>query len=74
MEKLSGRTKSNVEAVAKDITANGGGAHTAMVDTLDDAAVNHYLNSIVNETGKIDIILDVAGPLAKEYGNGKLGS
>ena len=26
----------------------------------------------MKETGKIDIILDAAGPLAKQYGNGKL--
>jgi NAD(P)-dependent dehydrogenase (short-subunit alcohol dehydrogenase family) len=68
---LSGRTRANVEAVAKHITSNGGRAHTAVVDTVDDAAVNRYINSIVNETGKIDIMIDVAGPLAKEYGNGK---
>jgi len=69
---LSGRTKSKVEAVANHITATGGQAHAAVVDTLDDAAVNQYLSSIVNETGKIDIILDAAGPLAKEYGNTKM--
>jgi NAD(P)-dependent dehydrogenase (short-subunit alcohol dehydrogenase family) len=66
---LSGRTRSNVEAVAKQITSNGGRAHAAVVDTLDDAAVNHYIDSVVSEAGTIDIILDAAGPLAKEYGN-----
>jgi len=69
---LSGRTKSKVEAVAKNITANGGRAHIAVVDTLNDAAVNQYITSVVNEIAKIDIILDAAGPLAKEYGNTKL--
>ena len=69
---LSGRTKSNVEAVANRITANGGRAHADVVDTLDDAAVSRYVNSIANKAGKIDIVLDVAGPLAKEYGNTKL--
>jgi NAD(P)-dependent dehydrogenase (short-subunit alcohol dehydrogenase family) len=69
---LSGRTKSNVEAVAKQITAHGGRAHAAVVDTLDDAAVTQYLNDVANRAGTIDIVLDVAGPLAKEYGNGKL--
>ncbi len=69
---LSGRTKPNVEAVATHITANGGRAHSAVVDTLDDAAVNQYIGSIVDETGKIDVILDAAGPLAKEYGNTKI--
>src|SRR5215469_18836129 len=69
---LSGRSKSSVEAVAKEIGANGGRAHAADVDTLDDAAVNQYIEAIVKQTGKIDIILDAAGPLAQEYGNGKL--
>src|SRR5215467_2158557 len=69
---LSGRTKSKVEAVAKHITANGGRAHVAVVDTLNDAAVNQYISSVVNETRTIDIILDAAGPLAKEYGNTKM--
>lgn len=69
---LSGRTKSSVEAAANEIVAKGGRAHAAAIDTLDDAAVNQYMDGIVKQAGKIDIILDAAGPLAKEYGNGKL--
>ena len=69
---LSGRTESTVKAVTKQIAANGGRAHAAAIDTLDDAAVRQYIDGIVKQTGKIDIVLDAAGPLAKEYGNGKL--
>ena len=69
---LSGRTKSSVEAVANEIVAKGGNAHVAAIDATDDAAVNQYIEAIVKQMGKIDIIVDVAGPLAKEYGNGKL--
>lgn len=69
---LSGRTKPNVEAVAKHITDAGGRAHAAVIDALDDAAVNEYISGIAKKTGKIDIVLDVAGPLVKEYGNGKM--
>src|SRR5215469_15783461 len=69
---LSGRTKSGVEVVAHQIQAKGGQAHATAIDTLDDVAVNQYIDGIVKQTGKIDIILDAAGPLAKEYGNGKL--
>jgi NAD(P)-dependent dehydrogenase (short-subunit alcohol dehydrogenase family) len=68
---LAGRSKSSVEAVAKEIAARGGGAHAAAIDTLDDAAVNQYIDGIVKQAGKIDIILDAAGPVAREYGNGK---
>jgi 3-oxoacyl-[acyl-carrier protein] reductase len=69
---LSGRTKSTVEAVAAQIIAKGGRADAVAIDTFDDAAVSQYVDGIVKQTGKIDIILDAAGPRAKEYGNGKL--
>jgi NAD(P)-dependent dehydrogenase (short-subunit alcohol dehydrogenase family) len=68
---LSSRTKPGVDAVAKQIAAKGGLAHAAAIDTLDDAAVNQYIDGIVKQTGKIDIVLDAAGPLARDYGNGK---
>jgi len=68
---LSGRTKSKVEAIAKELEAGGGRAHAAAIDTCNDAAVNEYLDSIVKQVGKIDVVLDAAGPLAVEYGNGK---
>jgi 3-oxoacyl-[acyl-carrier protein] reductase len=69
---LVGRTKSGLEAVAEQIKATGGTAQTAALDVLDDAAVNRYLDSIVEQTGKIDIVVDASGPLAKDYGNGKI--
>lgn len=68
---LAGRTRSNLELVAKKITEAGGKAHAAVIDALNDGAVNEYIDSIVKQAGKIDILLDAAGPLAREYGNGK---
>ena len=58
--------------MANKVEAKGGRAHAATIDTTDDASVNQYIDGIVKQTGKIDIILDAAGPLAKDYGNGKL--
>jgi 3-oxoacyl-[acyl-carrier protein] reductase len=57
---------------AEQINARGGAAQTALIDVLDDAAVNRYFDSIVKQTGKIDIVVDATGPLPKEYGNGKI--
>jgi len=68
---LAGRTKSNVEEVTKQVTADGGRAHAAVVDALDDAAVNEYVDGIVRQTGSIDIVFNAVGPLVNEYGNGK---
>src|SRR5215470_2298351 len=69
---LAGRTKASLEAVAKQITDAGGEAQTAVVDALDDAGVNRYLDGVAKQAGKIDIAVDLTGPLASEYGNGKV--
>ena len=69
---LAGRTKASLEAVANQITAAGGEAQTAVVDAFDDAGVNRYLDGVAKQTGKIDIVIDLVGPLAEEYGNTKM--
>ena len=69
---LAGRTKASLEAVAERITAVGGEAQTTVVDALDDTAVNRYLDNVAKQAGKIDVLVDLTGPLASEYGNGKV--
>jgi 3-oxoacyl-[acyl-carrier protein] reductase len=68
---LAGRTKSGLEEIVKQIAAAGGKAQADVIDAHDDAAVNRYVDGIVKQSGKLDIVLDAAGPLAKDYGNGK---
>src|SRR5215475_2743124 len=68
---LAGRTKASLQAVAKQIVADGGDAQTAVLDVLEDASVSQFVEGIVKQAGRIDIVVDVAGPLAKDYGNGK---
>jgi len=68
---LAGRTRSNVEDVTSQITATGGRAHAAVINALDDTAVNEYIDGIVKQAGRIDIVFNAIGPLVKEYGNGK---
>jgi NAD(P)-dependent dehydrogenase (short-subunit alcohol dehydrogenase family) len=68
---LSGRTRSSVEAVAEEITRAGGRAHVAVVDALDDVAVNEYLGGVATQAGRIDVVLDATGPQARDYGNAK---
>src|SRR5262249_10086450 len=55
---LSGRNKSNVEDVTKQITAAGGRAHAAVIDALDDNAVDEYMLDIVRQSGGIDIVFN----------------
>jgi NAD(P)-dependent dehydrogenase (short-subunit alcohol dehydrogenase family) len=69
---LSGRTRSHVENVAKDIVSAGGCAQVAEINALDDSAVNEYINGITKEGGSVDVVLDATGPQAMEYGNAKM--
>lgn len=68
---LSGRTKTNVEAVTKQITTEGGRAHAAVVDAEDHEAVEAYVDGIAKGTGRIDVVFNAVGPLVATYGNGK---
>jgi len=68
---LAGRTKSKVEKISSQIVSAGGKANAAAVDTLDESAVNQYFDGIVRHAGNIDVVIDLTGPLAREYGNGK---
>jgi 3-oxoacyl-[acyl-carrier protein] reductase len=69
---LSGRTKSSVEATARDVRPIGGHAHVAVVDVGDPSAVDAYVDAVAQEAGGIDVMFNAAGPLPNLYGNGKL--
>ncbi len=58
---LAGRTPASLKAVAKDISAMGGRAETAIVDALDEKAVNKHLTGIIKKAGRIDISFNVIG-------------
>src|SRR5258708_542968 len=63
---LAGRTKSNVEEVTKQITADGGRAHAEAVDAGDYVAVDEYVDGIARQAGSIDIVFNAVGPLVTE--------
>jgi NAD(P)-dependent dehydrogenase (short-subunit alcohol dehydrogenase family) len=52
---LAGRTLATLEAVAADIRANGGAAEPAVVDALDEGAVNGFVDAVAGRAGAIDI-------------------
>jgi NAD(P)-dependent dehydrogenase (short-subunit alcohol dehydrogenase family) len=58
---LSGRNLAAVEAVAEEIGAAGGEASAARVDALDEDAVNRHVADIVQEAGRIDVVLNAIG-------------
>ncbi len=52
---LAGRTKAKLDKVADEIRANGGVAETAVVDALDERAVDEYVDAVVEQAGSLDI-------------------
>jgi 3-oxoacyl-[acyl-carrier protein] reductase len=56
---LVGRTPATLDAVAGKIRADGGQVDTAVVDALDEAAVNDHADSVVETTGSLDISVNV---------------
>lgn len=58
---LAGRSADNVNAVAKEISAAGGTATAAVVDALDEKAVDEHLDAVVAEAGSIDVLFNAIG-------------
>jgi NAD(P)-dependent dehydrogenase (short-subunit alcohol dehydrogenase family) len=52
---LVGRTRENLEAVANDIKAEGGAAEVAVLDALEEQAVDEHARAVVSRAGSIDV-------------------
>jgi NAD(P)-dependent dehydrogenase (short-subunit alcohol dehydrogenase family) len=52
---LAGRTRETLEAVANDIGAAGGFAEVAVLDALDEKAVDEHARDVVSRSGGIDV-------------------
>ncbi|PWK75643.1 SDR family oxidoreductase [Aminobacter sp. AP02] len=58
---LGGRTRSRMEAVAAEIRAEGGFAEIAILDALDELAVERHADAVAQKAGGIDIALNAVG-------------
>jgi 3-oxoacyl-[acyl-carrier protein] reductase len=58
---LAGRTQAKLDKVADEIRSNGGMVETAVVDALNEQAVNEYVDAIAQQTGYIDISFNLIG-------------
>jgi len=68
---LSGRRLDPIEKVSRQIRVANGKADAAEVDALNEGAVNSYLDRVVAQAGRIDIVYNAVGPQAIEYDNTK---
>ncbi|WP_214410195.1 SDR family NAD(P)-dependent oxidoreductase [Sphaerisporangium fuscum] len=52
---LAGRTRQTLEKVAGEITAAGGRARVAVLDALDEQAVETHARAVVDDAGSLDV-------------------
>ena len=52
---LAGRTEATLRPVAEEVAAAGGRAHVAVVDALDEHAVEEHARAVVAQAGGIDV-------------------
>jgi NAD(P)-dependent dehydrogenase (short-subunit alcohol dehydrogenase family) len=52
---LAGRSREKLDAVAKDVISAGGLAEVAVVDALDEEAVDDHLRDVVASAGRVDV-------------------
>jgi NAD(P)-dependent dehydrogenase (short-subunit alcohol dehydrogenase family) len=52
---LAGRTRGSLETVANDIKADGGAAEVAVLDALDEKAVDEHAQAVASQAGGIDV-------------------
>jgi NAD(P)-dependent dehydrogenase (short-subunit alcohol dehydrogenase family) len=52
---LAGRTRQNLEVVAKDIASAGGSVEVAAVDALEERAVEDHVRDVVSNAGSLDV-------------------
>jgi NAD(P)-dependent dehydrogenase (short-subunit alcohol dehydrogenase family) len=58
---LTGRRPAPVEAVARAISEGGGNADTAVVDALNEEAVEAHIAKILGKAGRVDISFNALG-------------
>ncbi len=58
---IAGCTQSKLDKVASEIRLKGGKVETAVVDALNEQAVNTFVDDVVKQAGQIDISFNVIG-------------
>jgi 3-oxoacyl-[acyl-carrier protein] reductase len=59
--RITGRTAETLEALAEEIRAAGGAVETAVVDALDEEAVDRHADAVATEAGGLDISFNLIG-------------
>jgi NAD(P)-dependent dehydrogenase (short-subunit alcohol dehydrogenase family) len=58
---LTGRTLAKLDAIAAEMVSAGDLVETAILDALDEQAVDEHMRNVVDKTGKVDISFNAIG-------------
>src|ERR1700744_5271241 len=67
---VTARNLDVVKALAEDIKANGGRAEAGKVDALNETEIDSYLQKVVAENGKLDMVFNGIGSYYRDAGSG----
>ncbi|MER7761653.1 SDR family oxidoreductase [Streptomyces sp. NPDC097619] len=56
---LAGRTREPLDQVATDIRARGGTAEVAVLDVMDEAAVDKHVRAVAERDGRLDVSINL---------------
>jgi NAD(P)-dependent dehydrogenase (short-subunit alcohol dehydrogenase family) len=56
---LAGRTRDKLDALAREITSAGGLAEVALVDALDEQAVDTHVQAVAAQAGSVDVSINL---------------
>jgi NAD(P)-dependent dehydrogenase (short-subunit alcohol dehydrogenase family) len=67
---VTGRNLDAVKALAEEIKAGGGHAEAAKVDALNETEIDNYLQKVVADNGKLDMVFNGIGMSYSDAGAG----
>lgn len=67
---VTARNLAAVTALAEEINANGGNAEAGKVDALNETEIDGYLQKVVADNGKLDMVFNGIGSYYKDAGSG----
>jgi len=66
---VCGRTESKLSAVIEEISDAGGIAFPGIIDISNKDSIQHFFDTVIAESGKIDVLVTSAGGSAREKNN-----
>nr|WP_199081809.1 SDR family oxidoreductase [Pedobacter sp. ASV19] len=67
---VTARNLEAVKALAEEINANGGRAEAGQVDALNETEIDRYLQKVITDNGRLDMVFNGIGSYYQDAGSG----